>query len=287
MFLEKLPKYLLWFTFILIIISFATLFIPSKFFCKAPEWFGILEDFHVLGQWILLMIVLPLAILLLILSTFLRFKTKGLLAITIILTVGGILLLWVGKVGHCPDKDRKAILTEFRAEELMFFEEHQQYAGYEELSYGNRYKDPETGELFILILTENKQNFEIRAKLDRGGWFVCSKEECEQRKEVNDEILIDEVSLPTVEKIYKDKESGAVYVRDEVVVRFKEGVSEAKIKEIISSVGGEIVGHIADIEIYQVLVPVTDPSELELIIQQLETYPEVIIATHHWLDEAF
>jgi len=97
-------------------------------------------------------------------------------------------------------------------------------------------------------------------------------------------IPIDEVSLPILERIYEDQETGAVYVRDEVVIRFKENVSETRIKEIISSINGRVLGYISDIEIYQVLVSVTDPAELKPIIQQLENYPEIIIATHHWMD---
>jgi len=100
-----------------------------------------------------------------------------------------------------------------------------------------------------------------------------------------EDIPFDEVSLPTLERIYEDEETGSVYVGDEVVIRFEENVSETRIKEIISSINGSILGYISDIEIYQVLVPVADPSELEPIIQQLEIYSEVIIATYHWMDK--
>lgn len=96
-----------------------------------------------------------------------------------------------------------------------------------------------------------------------------------------EEIPIDEVSLPTLERIYEDPETGAIYVRDEVIMGFEEGTSEAKIKEIVAEVNGVFLGSDLDLGLYQVLVPVTGPSELELIIQQLEDYPEVRIATYH------
>jgi len=98
-----------------------------------------------------------------------------------------------------------------------------------------------------------------------------------------EEIPIDEVSLPTLERIYEDPETGAIYVRDEVIMGFEEGTSEARIKEIVAGVNGVFLGSDSDLGFYQVLVPVTHPSELDSIIQQLESHPEVRIATYHWL----
>lgn len=105
------------------------------------------------------------------------------------------------------------------------------------------------------------------------------------RKPSAEEIPIDEVSLAIEERIYEDPETGAVYVRDEVVIGFKESVSGARIKEIVSIINGSFLGSIPELGLYQVLVPVTEPSELEPIIQQLEDYPEIKIATYHWMDE--
>jgi len=106
------------------------------------------------------------------------------------------------------------------------------------------------------------------------------------KKPTAEEIPIDEVSLPTAEKIYKDPETGAVYVRDEILIGFKEGTSEARIKEIIAGVNGIFLGSIIDLDAYQIrILGITDPSQLEPIIQQLEVLPEVRIATYSWIDE--
>lgn len=100
-----------------------------------------------------------------------------------------------------------------------------------------------------------------------------------------EEIPVDEVSLPTIERIYEDEETGTVYVRDEIIIGFEEGTSEARIKEIVAGVNGIFLGSIPDLDAYQIqILDITDPSQLEQIIQELEAYPEVIIATYHWLD---
>lgn len=102
-----------------------------------------------------------------------------------------------------------------------------------------------------------------------------------------EEIPIDEVSLPTVEKIYENPETGAVYVRDEILIGFEQGTSEARIKEIVAGVNGVFLGSIIDLDAYQVrILAITDPSQLEAIIQQLEALPEVRVATYSWIDEA-
>jgi len=101
-------------------------------------------------------------------------------------------------------------------------------------------------------------------------------------------IPIDEVSLPILEKIYEDPETGAIYVRDEVLIGFQEGTTEARIKEIVAEINGVFLGSIIDLDAYQVQVlNITDPSQLEQIIQQLENYPEVEIATYHWIKEVY
>lgn len=101
-----------------------------------------------------------------------------------------------------------------------------------------------------------------------------------------EEIPFDEVSLPTIERIYEDEETGAVYVEDEVIIGFKEGVSEARIKEIVAGVNGVFLGSISDLDAYQIqILNIIDPSQLEQIIQALEALPEVVIATYSWIDE--
>lgn len=102
-----------------------------------------------------------------------------------------------------------------------------------------------------------------------------------------DYIPFDEVSLPILGRIYKNQETGATYVKDEVVIRFKDSVSQTRIKEIVSKINGKIMGYISDIEVYQVLVPIASPSEIELIINELENYSEVIIASYHWINQIF
>ncbi len=102
-----------------------------------------------------------------------------------------------------------------------------------------------------------------------------------------EEIPIDEVSLPTPERIYEDEETGAIYVRDEVLIGFKEDTPESVIKDIVSDIGGIFLGSILDLDAYQVQIPtIIDPDQLKTTIQQLKTQPEVKIATYSWINVA-
>jgi len=183
MFIKNLPKYLFWFTIIVFIVFVGTIFIPSETFCKMPQWFGIFRDFSMPGQLILL-VILAIAIVLLILSIFSHSRNKSLLLITIILGVMGIFFLWGSRVPYrCPDDQRIADLRQLRTAENIFFRENQQYADYDQLIEKKIFSvspsvDPETGERYLLVLSSDKQNFEIKAKLDKGEWYVCNKDEC-------------------------------------------------------------------------------------------------------------
>ena len=107
------------------------------------------------------------------------------------------------------------------------------------------------------------------------------------KKATAQEIPIDQVSLPIPERIYEDTQTGAVFVKDEIIIGFKPGTSETRIKEIVAGINGTFLGSVPDLGMYQIQVSIANPSQLEAIIQQLETYPEVGIATYSWVNKMF
>jgi hypothetical protein len=138
--------------------------------------------------------------------------------------------------------------------------------------------------LGLLFVAEEKQtkwpNFIKQKRSVKRIYPLPLKIAINVKKATAEVIPLDEVSLPIPERIYEDTQTGAVYVKDEIIIGFKEGTTEARIKEIVAGVNGTFLGSVPDLGMYQIQVSISGPSQLEAIIQQLETYSEVGIATY-------
>lgn len=184
--IKNLPKYLFWFTLGTFIVSLSAEIVEECSRCGPRVWFDIAQSIHEIGTIILLCFALPFTILLIILSFFLKIERKFLSYTLILAIVGFIVTIPLHHAGTCPDKITMADLKQIQLAEKMYFEDHQQYAGYDELApqyMAATPRDPKTDEHYPLLLTESKQNFEVKAKLDRGGWYVCNRDRCEEQKE--------------------------------------------------------------------------------------------------------
>ncbi|MFH1657296.1 MAG: hypothetical protein ABH919_02410, partial [bacterium] len=142
----------------------------------------------------------------------------------------------------------------------------------------------------LLFVAEEKQtpwpNFIKQKRTVRKIYPLPLKISINVKKATAQDIPANQVSLPIPERIYEDTQTGAVYVRDEIIIGFKEGTTEARIKEIVASINGTFLGSVPDLGMYQIQVQVSNSSELQVIIQRLESYPEVGIATYSWIDES-
>ncbi len=141
----------------------------------------------------------------------------------------------------------------------------------------------------LLFVAEEKQsfwpNFIKQKRTVRKIYPLPLRITINVKKATAQEIPVDQVSLPIPERIYEDTQTGAVYVRDEIIIGFKPGTSEQRIKEIVAGINGIFLGSIIDFNVYQIRVSVSTPSELAAIIQQLESLPEVKMATYHWFNK--
>ncbi|MBU1179968.1 hypothetical protein KJ885_03420 [Patescibacteria group bacterium] len=95
----------------------------------------------------------------------------------------------------------------------------------------------------------------------------------------------EKITLPTEDRIYTDAETGNEFVKDELLVGFKDGVGTEKIKEIVNSINGVLIGGYTGLNLYQIKVSITNIEELNSLIQVLEANIEVEFASHSWLDK--
>ena len=77
---------------------------------------------------------------------------------------------------------------------------------------------------------------------------------------------------------FSETEDGTAYADNQIMVMFESNVSQERIKEIIASVGGKVIGSIYVLDEYQIEVADTDHDGLMRICEILEAYDEVIIA---------
>lgn len=102
-------------------------------------------------------------------------------------------------------------------------------------------------------------------------------------KEPTADYIPDDISYPTADKIYNDEVLGGAYINDEILVVFQNETSQERIKQIIYSINGSFLGSIPDLNMYQIRVKVNRPSEISILLQQLNSYPEIDTVSHHWL----
>lgn len=89
-------------------------------------------------------------------------------------------------------------------------------------------------------------------------------------KEPTAEEIPEEITLPASDRIAEDPAIGQNYIKDEIIVKFKDGTSETAIKQAVQNIGGVFIGFLKDLEIYQIQVNVADFNELDQKITQLE-----------------
>jgi len=97
-------------------------------------------------------------------------------------------------------------------------------------------------------------------------------------KEPTAEEIPEDISLPTADRIKEDAIIGQNYVKDEIIVKFKDGTSGEIIKQVVGDIGGVFIGFLKDLEIYQVQVDVIGFSELDQKISQVEQNQNVEFA---------
>jgi len=89
-------------------------------------------------------------------------------------------------------------------------------------------------------------------------------------KELSAEVIPGEVTLPSYDRIEEDPAIGQDYIKDEIILKFKDGTPEATIKQIVKDIDGVFIGFFEELGIYQLQVSVTDFNELDQKISQLE-----------------
>ena len=97
------------------------------------------------------------------------------------------------------------------------------------------------------------------------------------------EEIPETISLPGEDRIYEDPETKAIFIKDEIVVGFKEGTSEETMKNVVSEIGGVFLGSNEELNLYQIQVPITSLNELNPLIEQLKTEESIKVAFHHWI----
>lgn len=104
-------------------------------------------------------------------------------------------------------------------------------------------------------------------------------------KEPSLEEIPEGFTLVSSDLIEEDSESENEFVNNEIIIGFKSEVNQETIRNIILGINGVFLGTDKDLNWYQVRVPILDPAELDLLIQELELFSEVKFATRHWFGE--
>ena len=105
-------------------------------------------------------------------------------------------------------------------------------------------------------------------------------------KELSAEVVPEGPTAPSLDRISVDPETGASYLRDEVIVGLSDTFSEADLAQLISSFGGRFLGSIPRISVYQAVFPdVLDAAELDLIVYELANSEITRYAERSWLLE--
>lgn len=132
----------------------------------------------------------------------------------------------------------------------------------------------------LLFVTSGKKTVPWWCKFWRGG-KKCDEKEVRtihpralkiivNVKEPSAEEIPGEIALPNFNRIEEDLAIGQNYVKDEIIVKFKDGTSETIIKQIVRDIDGVFIGSLKELEIYQLQVSVADFNELDQKINQLE-----------------
>lgn len=89
-------------------------------------------------------------------------------------------------------------------------------------------------------------------------------------KEPIAEVIPEKVTLPSYDRIEEDPAVGQDYIKDEIIVKFKDGTPETTIKQIVKDIDGVFIGFFEELGIYQLQMNVADFNELDQKIHQLE-----------------
>ncbi|MFH1657295.1 MAG: hypothetical protein ABH919_02405 [bacterium] len=170
-FQQSFSKLWLYFVIAIFFASWGSLFGGDR--CKPALRFHTMEEIHdfILG---ILLFLIPITFIFIILSFFIKLGAKKFFAISLFLSLAGFLIFgFTNEVSpSCPDYRRVADIKQLMIAETMYFEKYQRYAPYEELQNSGIMpvlpQDPQSGEYYPLILSEDRQSFEIKAKLDDG-----------------------------------------------------------------------------------------------------------------------
>ena len=113
-------------------------------------------------------------------------------------------------------------------------------------------------------------------------WAMNNQEEPSGKSQ----ILLPQDISPSWGKVVTDNETGEKMYVDEVSVSFNDGVSSQRMVEIVGLVGGEIVGAIKELRVYQIKLPNTESvTDVYWVIQLLQEYDEVEYAEPNHITE--
>jgi len=104
-------------------------------------------------------------------------------------------------------------------------------------------------------------------------------------EEATADVIPVTISLPNEDRLVDDPDTGAAFVRDEILVGFVPGTPEEAVKAVVSGLGAVFLGAVPELDLYQIQVAVADPSELNQIMVRLEAEAAVSFAVRHWLYE--
>lgn len=80
-------------------------------------------------------------------------------------------------------------------------------------------------------------------------------------------------------KIVND--SGFEFVGGQILIMFKDDLSEEKIRQKIADIGGEIVGCVIVVGLFQINIPDITSEQLDTLIDQLREDPDIVVANHN------
>ena len=90
------------------------------------------------------------------------------------------------------------------------------------------------------------------------------------------------IALPSLDRIVTETGlTGALFVKDELDITFRDGVPSTAISNSVAQIGGVFLGSIAEINYYQVQVPAQGFDALSVLINELKQDANVVSARYH------
>lgn len=89
------------------------------------------------------------------------------------------------------------------------------------------------------------------------------------------------IALPSPDRVVSGNNTS--FVKDEIVIIFKDGTASSKVVELVSNIQGVLIGSVPKFNIYQVQFSIDGFANLSSLVDRVELDPAVSVAIHHFL----